>query len=104
DEPRLSGNSRIDIFTSNKHGLIRIEFIDNGPGILTDELNHIFDPFFTTKDPGRGTGLGLSVCYRIVESHNGTIIAESSHNDGMRIIIELPLSPDVDNEFQGDPE
>lgn len=104
DEPQSSGNSRIDILTSNKNDLIRIEFIDNGPGISADELNHIFDPFYTTKDPGRGTGLGLSVCYRIVESHNGTISAESSHDNGMRIIIELPLSPDVENEFQGDPE
>ncbi len=104
DKPHSSGNSRIDIFTSNKNDLIRIEFIDNGPGISEDEINRIFDPFFTTKDPGRGTGLGLSVCYRIVESLNGTISAESSHGNGMRTIIELPLSPDIDDEFQGDSE
>jgi len=104
DETHLLDNSRIDIFSSNKNDLIQIEFIDNGPGISGDKLNHIFDPFFTTKDPGRGTGLGLSVCYRIVESLGGTISAESSQGSGMKIMIELPLSSEIDNEFQGDPK
>lgn len=104
DAPNVSENSRIDIFTSTKNDLIKIEFTDNGPGISKDELDHIFDPFFTTKDPGRGTGLGLSVCYRIVESFNGTISAESLNDNGMRIMIELPISPDIDNNFQGDYE
>ncbi len=71
--------------------LIEIRFTDNGPGIDEKELIHIFDPFFTTKEPGRGTGLGLSVCYRIVEEYGGEIRAESVLGKGMTIIVTLPL-------------
>lgn len=102
DENHAAENPEIDIFTSIENGLINIEFVDNGPGISADELNHIFDPFFTTKDPGRGTGLGLSVCYRIIENLGGDIRAESSPGKGTKIIIRLPLSQDTGNEFQGD--
>lgn len=82
---------KIEIETLNKDNLIQIRFIDNGPGISSDELNHIFDPFFTTKEPGRGTGLGLSVSYRIIEGLGGQIRAESTSGEGMLILIELPF-------------
>lgn len=88
---RESGYSCIKIQSENKNETIELRFIDNGPGISPDKLNRIFDPFFTTKEPGRGTGLGLSVCYRIIESLGGTIKAESSPGNGMRLYVELPL-------------
>jgi len=46
---------------------------DNGPGIESQNVNKIFDPFFTTKDVGDGMGLGLSICYRIVQECSGRI-------------------------------
>jgi len=79
------------ISTENRNSVIEVKFSDNGPGISRDKLAQIFDPFFTTKDPGRGTGLGLSVCYKIVESLGGSIRAESVEGEGMTIMVTFPL-------------
>jgi two-component system NtrC family sensor kinase len=70
---------------------LKIMFIDNGPGIAEEALSNIFDPFFTTKDPGRGTGLGLSVSFMIVESLNGKVTGVSEVDKGTTMIICLPL-------------
>lgn len=69
-----------------------IEIADTGPGIPEDILPHIFEPFFTTKEEGEGTGIGLSLVYGIVESHEGKIRALNNTPGGTRFIIELPLS------------
>ena len=71
--------------------VLKIEFIDNGPGIPADNLGNIFDPFFTTKEPGQGTGLGLSVSFMIIESLGGTIKAASEVGKGTTLIIYLPM-------------
>jgi signal transduction histidine kinase len=69
---------------------MELKFEDNGSGISEEELAQIFDPFYTTKEPGEGTGLGLSVCYRIVESLGGSIRAEGIEGQGTTIVINLP--------------
>jgi two-component system NtrC family sensor kinase len=89
-DPQDSEKSLI-IKTRNVGDRIELEFTDNGPGIPEEELTRVFDPFYTTKEPGRGTGLGLSVCYRIVESLGGSIRAESSRGKGATFIVTLPL-------------
>jgi two-component system NtrC family sensor kinase len=89
---------RLTIRSENTDGSIRLNFTDNGPGIVQNDLTHIFDPFYTTKEPGKGTGLGLSVCYRIIESLGGTIRAESEVGRGTTIIVSLPLSQDENEE------
>ena len=66
---------------------------DNGPGIPRRILPRIFAPFFTTKPPGKGTGLGLALCARIVREHNGTIQVETEEGKGTAFIIRLPLKP-----------
>ncbi|MCP4681899.1 MAG: HAMP domain-containing protein [Desulfobacterales bacterium] len=92
----ISGNS-LSIRTGNIHNSIELRFMDTGPGIPQDELDHIFDPFFTTKEPGKGTGLGLSVSYRIIEGLGGSIRAENTPEGGAAIIISMPLFSPNDN-------
>ncbi len=96
-------NAHIEVSSRNKNGLLELKFIDSGPGMPPGEIDRIFDPFYTTKEPGRGTGLGLSVCYRIIEELGGTIKAESAPGNGMTIFIELPVNEQLDNMSQGDP-
>jgi signal transduction histidine kinase len=67
-----------------------ITVADNGCGIAPEHLPHIFDPFFTTKQEGRGTGLGLSTTYGIIEKHKGTIDAHSRPGRGTTFTIKLP--------------
>ncbi|KIX14070.1 sensor histidine kinase [Dethiosulfatarculus sandiegensis] len=64
---------------------------DNGKGINSEDLKRIFTPFFTTKPVGQGTGLGLPVCYGIVEKMGGSIKVQSTLGKGSTFIITLPL-------------
>jgi two-component system NtrC family sensor kinase len=68
----------------------QIEVADSGCGIAPENLERLFEPFFTTKEVGQGTGLGLSISRSIVESHHGTIWAESEVSGGTRFFIRLP--------------
>src|SRR2546422_179715 len=70
---------------------ILVEFIDTGTGIRQEDLPKIFEPFFTTKPQGRGTGLGLSVAYGIVEEHRGRIEVESQMGVGTNFKVFLPV-------------
>jgi signal transduction histidine kinase len=70
---------------------IQIQFIDNGPGIESGNLENIFDPFYTTKEPGKGTGLGLSICFTIIENMGGGVKAASDGGETI-ITVTLPLA------------
>jgi two-component system NtrC family sensor kinase len=72
---------------------LTIAVSDTGQGIHPETLPHIFRPFFTTKKKG-GTGLGLSVCERIIKAHGGTIRVESSLESGTTFFLEFPLMED----------
>jgi signal transduction histidine kinase/CheY-like chemotaxis protein len=69
-----------------------LEINDDGPGIPEDLQPKIFDPFFTTKEVGKGTGLGLTVAYAIVQEHGGRIRLESRPNSGASFYVELPVT------------
>jgi two-component system, chemotaxis family, sensor kinase Cph1 len=84
---------RINITTSynGKRKCLETRFEDNGTGIKKEFINKIFDPFFTTKDIGSGTGLGLNLCHRIVDTHGGEIAVESEEGKGSCFIVRLFL-------------
>ncbi|MFQ5688821.1 MAG: sensor histidine kinase [Gemmatimonadota bacterium] len=71
----------------------RLELIDNGTGMADEDVERIFEPFFTRKEPGRGTGLGLAVCARLVDGMGGTITAETLAGGGARFCVLLPCAP-----------
>ena len=69
---------------------VRIEVVDNGPGIPEDIRAKVFDPFFTTKDPDKGTGLGLSISKSIVETFGGRIDIRSTPGERTTVTVTLP--------------
>ena len=73
---------------------IGIEVSDNGRGISEQNLSRIFEPFFSTKEHRRGTGLGLSVAFGIVDSHGGRIEVSSTEGRGSLFRVLLPRAPD----------
>jgi signal transduction histidine kinase len=87
----MPGGGDLSVKTSRHHGNVQIEIADSGIGLDDHNLKKIFDPFFTTKPAGKGTGLGLAVCYGIVTAHNGKIEAFSEENKGTSFKISLPV-------------
>lgn len=66
----------------NGKGGVTVQVADTGPGIPAELLGHIFTPFFTTKEPGEGTGLGLFITRKLMESVGGAIAVESAVGEG----------------------
>jgi two-component system NtrC family sensor kinase len=89
----MKGKGRLEITTrvNEAAGVVEIGMSDSGSGISPENLDRIFDPFFTTKGVGHGTGLGLSVSYGIVQSHNGDIAVASPPGGGATFTISLPM-------------
>ncbi len=77
---------------SQDKGYLEITFKDTGGGISGNDLEHIFNPFYTTKAPDRGIGLGLSIVYRIIETHKGSIEVDSEEGKGTTFKITLPIA------------
>jgi len=61
---------------------VAIEFEDTGEGIAAEHLEKIWEPFFYHKPEGKGTGLGMAICRRIVEEHGGMIAIDSKVGEG----------------------
>ncbi|MEW6095725.1 MAG: ATP-binding protein [bacterium] len=87
----IEDKGHITIKTYLKESHIFIEFTDDGKGIPKKHLDKIFDAFFTTKEAGKGTGLGLTIAYKIIKDHRGTIDVVSELGKGTTFTIKLPI-------------
>jgi two-component system, NtrC family, sensor kinase len=76
--------------TDAKH--VEISISDNGIGMSDDTREKIFDPFFTTKEHNKGTGLGMSIAYGVIEKHHGRLQVNSVLGKGSEFVISLPIS------------
>jgi signal transduction histidine kinase len=96
EQAMLSANGRGVLVVRTWHDphqeLVVLEINDDGPGIPDELQPKIFDPFFTTKEVGKGTGLGLTVAYAIVQEHGGRIRLESRPRGGASFFVELPVA------------
>ncbi len=87
----IDKHGTITVRTGTGDAGVWIEIADTGGGISSEDLPRIFDPFFTTKAVGSGTGLGLSLSYRIVQDHQGRLTVTSVVGKGTTFRIWLPL-------------
>ncbi len=84
-----SGGPKVGLKACEEEQNVRIEVWDNGGGIPPDVIDRVFNPFVTTKPIGEGTGMGLSISYKIIDSHRGTLSC-NNRNDGAVFEILLP--------------
>ena len=97
----IKGTGDIYITAKKEGENIVVEFKDTGCGIAPENINKIFEPFYTTKPVGQGTGLGMSIAYRVIQAHNGKISVESEVGKGTKITLSLPINHKIE-ESQGD--
>jgi len=83
---------RVSLITAHEDGLGVVRVRDSGPGVDPALVHEIFTPFFTTKAPGEGTGLGLSLSYRIVEAHGGRLAYHPAPGGGAEFWFGLTLA------------
>lgn len=88
----VKNNGNVYIRTRQVDEKIQIEFEDTGTGISKEHIKKIFDPFFTTKGVGEGTGLGMSISYKIIKNHNGIIDVQSEEGKGTKFTITIPYN------------
>jgi len=87
----IEEHGTITIKTMKKNDSVLVQISDTGKGIPEDIKGKIFDAFFTTKAPGKGTGIGLSITYKIVQEHGGSIHVDSEVGKGTTFTITLPI-------------
>ena len=96
EQAMLSANGRGAMVLRSWHDFdndaVLLEVNDDGPGVPEDVQPKIFDPFFTTKEVGKGTGLGLTVAYAIIQEHGGRITVTSAPGAGASFFVALPVT------------
>jgi signal transduction histidine kinase len=90
DAVQESQEKKVSVYTRRVADKVLLSVIDSGTGFT--DLTRAFDPFFSTKGVGRGSGLGLSICYGIVKQHGGEIYAQNVHPRGACVTLELKLA------------
>ena len=82
----------VNSFVDKASNSLVLSIHDNGPGVPEKHRAKMFKPFFTTKSIGKGTGLGLMICQKIVERHGGKIELDANSKVGARFLIYLPIN------------
>jgi signal transduction histidine kinase len=90
----MQGRGRIEVSSTHDARSISLSIRDDGGGIAPEAVPRIFEPFFTTKAPGRGYGLGLAVCQRMIDESGGRITVESAVGRGSCFTVTLPRTPE----------
>jgi len=97
--PPRRGQIDIKLSRADKH--LQVDVSDNGIGIKPEDQYKIFEKFLQIKDPARGrpigTGMGLTICKRIVDFHHGSIWVKSQPGDGSTFSFTLPISSETPN-------
>ncbi|MHC4177363.1 MAG: sensor histidine kinase [Planctomycetota bacterium] len=87
----IGRDGHVEISVHQDAHAAQIRIADDGPGIPPEERRHLFDPYYSARQAGRGLGLGLSKCWRIVTNHGGRIEVDSQPGQGTVFTISLPL-------------
>ena len=89
----LEGTGKIEVRLGADEQSVVLTVEDSGPGITPDVQARLFEPLFTTRSSG--TGLGLALCRRVVEKHNGSIVASNREGGGAAFVVRVPLAWEV---------
>lgn len=89
----MPNGGTLDVSAERSGGDLLIRVTDTGYGICREDLDKIFDPFYTKAPLGKGIGLGLSICYSIVDQHQGSIGVDSQSGTGSTFTVKLPSLP-----------
>ena len=94
----IKGEGTVTISVKQEGENVVIKFSDTGEGIKKEDIKKVFEPFYTTKPVGQGTGLGMSITYRVIKNHNGEILVDSEVGKGTTFTIKLPINYKNENQ------
>lgn len=87
--PENRKDSQITISTYMENDMVKVSVQDNGCGMTEDQMSKIFEPYYTTKSSG--TGLGLTVLFKIMKQHGGDVVVHSTYGEGSEFILQVPV-------------
>src|SRR6185436_1398711 len=88
----MPGGGELLVTAGASGGQVEVTVADSGSGIDPGDVARVFDPLFTTKEPGKGTGLGLTIARDVVTAHGGTIAVTSRRHEGTEVKVRLPIA------------
>ncbi|WP_257985976.1 sensor histidine kinase [Bacillus sp. M6-12] len=93
----METGGQITVNAFENKGMVIVEIIDNGKGMSESQLRMIGTPFYSTKE--KGTGVGLTISYQLIQSMKGNIMVESKVGQGTKFTIQFPKYLEVDSDI-----